>query len=148
VVKLPCPFSSESITHSNTITEASGLGVSAVAAINNADRKIGHLLPVPDGHLYGCDHGVCFAEDYKLRTGAVAGARQDAAPALSRGARRLADNLAGGWLAKELPQGQDRQAPQAPRPPVPFGGLARRPLAPSLKTRAARPRQMSGPSSW
>src|SRR5499426_3730098 len=26
------------------------------AVVNNADRKIGHLLPVPDGHLYGCDH--------------------------------------------------------------------------------------------
>src|SRR5260370_20500983 len=38
------------------------------AVINNADRKIGHLLPAPDGHLYGCDHGVCFAEEYKLRT--------------------------------------------------------------------------------
>jgi len=38
------------------------------AVVNNADRKIGHLLPVPGGHLYGCDHGVCFAEDYKLRT--------------------------------------------------------------------------------
>jgi uncharacterized repeat protein (TIGR03843 family) len=38
------------------------------AVINNADRKIGHLLPVADGHLYGCDHGVTFSEDYKLRT--------------------------------------------------------------------------------
>jgi uncharacterized repeat protein (TIGR03843 family) len=38
------------------------------AVVNNADRKIGHLLPVADGHLYGCDHGVCFSEDYKLRT--------------------------------------------------------------------------------
>ncbi len=38
------------------------------AVVNNADRKIGHLLPVPGGHLFGCDHGVCFAEDYKLRT--------------------------------------------------------------------------------
>ena len=38
------------------------------AVVNNADRKIGHLLPAPGGHLYGCDHGVCFAEDYKLRT--------------------------------------------------------------------------------
>jgi len=36
--------------------------------VNNADRKIGHLLPLPDGHLYGCDHGVCFGEEYKLRT--------------------------------------------------------------------------------
>ncbi len=38
------------------------------AVVNNADRKIGHLLPDGDGHLYGCDHGVCFAEEYKLRT--------------------------------------------------------------------------------
>ncbi len=38
------------------------------AVVNNADRKIGHLLPLPDGHLYGCDHGVCFAVEYKLRT--------------------------------------------------------------------------------
>jgi uncharacterized repeat protein (TIGR03843 family) len=38
------------------------------AVVNNADRKIGHLLPDPGGHLYGCDHGVCFGEEYKLRT--------------------------------------------------------------------------------
>lgn len=38
------------------------------AVVNNADRKIGHLLPTGDGQLYGCDHGVCFSEEYKLRT--------------------------------------------------------------------------------
>jgi uncharacterized repeat protein (TIGR03843 family) len=38
------------------------------AVVNNADRKIGHLLPPGDGHVYGCDHGVCFSVDYKLRT--------------------------------------------------------------------------------
>jgi uncharacterized repeat protein (TIGR03843 family) len=38
------------------------------AVVNNADRKIGHLLPVSDGRLFGCDHGVCFSEEYKLRT--------------------------------------------------------------------------------
>jgi uncharacterized repeat protein (TIGR03843 family) len=38
------------------------------AVVNNADRKIGHLLPDRAGHLYGCDHGVCFGEEYKLRT--------------------------------------------------------------------------------
>ena len=36
--------------------------------INNTDRKIGHLIPTQDGHLYGCDHGVTFHEDDKLRT--------------------------------------------------------------------------------
>jgi uncharacterized repeat protein (TIGR03843 family) len=38
------------------------------AVINNTDRKIGHLLPVVNGTLLGCDHGVTFHEDDKLRT--------------------------------------------------------------------------------
>ncbi|TXS14550.1 SCO1664 family protein [Streptomyces sp. adm13(2018)] len=38
------------------------------AVINNADRKGGHLLPAPGGHLYGIDHGVTFHVDDKLRT--------------------------------------------------------------------------------
>jgi uncharacterized repeat protein (TIGR03843 family) len=72
------------------------------AVVNNADRKIGHLLPVPDGHLYGCDHGVCFAEDYKLRT-VLWQWRGKTLPRQSVDAlRRLADDLAGGWLAQEL----------------------------------------------
>jgi len=36
--------------------------------INNADRKAGHILLSPDGQLWLIDHGVCFHEDYKLRT--------------------------------------------------------------------------------
>lgn len=35
---------------------------------NNADRKGGHLLSLPNGHVHGVDHGVCFAEESKLRT--------------------------------------------------------------------------------
>jgi uncharacterized repeat protein (TIGR03843 family) len=38
------------------------------AIINNTDRKIGHLLPQSDGKLFGCDHGVTFHQEYKLRT--------------------------------------------------------------------------------
>jgi uncharacterized repeat protein (TIGR03843 family) len=38
------------------------------AVVNNTDRKIGHLLPHPDGRLFGCDHGVTFHHEYKLRT--------------------------------------------------------------------------------
>ena len=38
------------------------------AVVNNADRKGGHLIPMPDGHVYGVDHGVCFSVDPKLRT--------------------------------------------------------------------------------
>jgi uncharacterized repeat protein (TIGR03843 family) len=36
--------------------------------VNNADRKGGHVLAMPDGHRYGVDHGVCFHVDPKLRT--------------------------------------------------------------------------------
>jgi uncharacterized repeat protein (TIGR03843 family) len=72
------------------------------AVVNNADRKIGHLLPVPDGHLYGCDHGVCFSEDYKLRT-VLWQWRGKTLPRRSvEVLRRLADDLAGGCLAQEL----------------------------------------------
>jgi hypothetical protein len=38
------------------------------AVINNADRKGGHLLPVDSGHVYGCDHGLTFHQETKLRT--------------------------------------------------------------------------------
>jgi uncharacterized repeat protein (TIGR03843 family) len=38
------------------------------AVINNADRKGGHLLPAPDGHVWGVDHGVTFNTEEKLRT--------------------------------------------------------------------------------
>ncbi|WP_442809775.1 SCO1664 family protein [Streptomyces sp. SR27] len=68
------------------------------AVINNGDRKGGHLLPAPDGHLYGIDHGVTFHVDDKLRT------------------------LLWGWAGEELPaeaagvlDGLDRSlAPGAP----------------------------------
>ena len=36
--------------------------------INNADRKFGHVLITPDGQIFGCDHGVSFHEENKLRT--------------------------------------------------------------------------------
>jgi hypothetical protein len=35
---------------------------------NNADRKSGHVLKGTDGRLWAIDHGICFNEDYKLRT--------------------------------------------------------------------------------
>jgi hypothetical protein len=38
------------------------------AIINNTDRKIGHLLPVNEQKLFGCDHGVTFHAEEKLRT--------------------------------------------------------------------------------
>jgi hypothetical protein len=38
------------------------------AVVNNTDRKAGHLLPVPGGHLFAVDHGVTFSVVPKLRT--------------------------------------------------------------------------------
>ena len=38
------------------------------AIINNTDRKIGHLLPENMDVVYGCDHGVTFHAEDKLRT--------------------------------------------------------------------------------
>ena len=38
------------------------------AVVNNTDRKAGHLLPIPGGHLHAVDHGVTFSTVPKLRT--------------------------------------------------------------------------------
>jgi uncharacterized repeat protein (TIGR03843 family) len=35
---------------------------------NNADRKGGHVLEMADGHRFGCDHGLTFHREPKLRT--------------------------------------------------------------------------------
>ena len=114
------------------------------AVINNADRKIGHLLPVADGHLYGCDHGICFAEEYKLRT-VLWQWRGEPLPARAvETLRRLSAGLTEGWLAEELAPHLTRAeiAATAARMdlmltsrvhPLPPRGLARRPLAPGLK---------------
>jgi uncharacterized repeat protein (TIGR03843 family) len=38
------------------------------AVVNNADRKGGHILAMPDGRRHGVDHGLTFNVDHKLRT--------------------------------------------------------------------------------
>ncbi len=35
---------------------------------NNTDRKSGHVLIDDTDHVWGIDHGLCFAADFKLRT--------------------------------------------------------------------------------
>jgi uncharacterized repeat protein (TIGR03843 family) len=74
------------------------------AVINNADRKIGHLLPVPDGHLYGCDHGVTFSEDYKLRTVLWQWRGKKLPDRSVQALRHLQEDLVDGGLARELPR--------------------------------------------
>jgi uncharacterized repeat protein (TIGR03843 family) len=85
-------------------TDHQGLRQMAVfdAVVNNADRKIGHLLPMPDGHLYGCDHGVCFGTDYKLRTVLWQWRGKKLTGEATGALRRLHDALDGGPLAAEL----------------------------------------------
>jgi uncharacterized repeat protein (TIGR03843 family) len=80
------------------------------AVVNNADRKIGHLLPDRDGNLFGCDHGVCFSEDYKLRTvlWQWRGRKlpMTAVEALRRLQRALTDGDLGAELGKWLSPGE------------------------------------------
>jgi uncharacterized repeat protein (TIGR03843 family) len=72
------------------------------AVVNNADRKIGHLLPDRDGRLYGCDHGVCFGEDYKLRTVLWQWRGRGLPKAAIEALRTLQQAMASGDLVTEL----------------------------------------------
>jgi hypothetical protein len=72
------------------------------AVVNNADRKIGHLLPLRDGQLMGCDHGVCFGEEYKLRTVLWQWRGQKLPERALATLARLKGELAGGGLDREL----------------------------------------------
>ena len=70
--------------------------------VNNTDRKIGHLLPTSDGHIYGCDHGVTFHVDDKLRTVLWQWEQQPLTESELQLIRNLADELKG-ELGKSLP---------------------------------------------
>jgi uncharacterized repeat protein (TIGR03843 family) len=74
------------------------------AVVNNADRKIGHLLPDRDGRLYGCDHGVCFGEDYKLRTVLWQWRGRRLPGTAMEALRRLQRQLVSGSLSDDLGQ--------------------------------------------
>jgi hypothetical protein len=71
------------------------------AAVNNTDRKAGHLVPVPGGHVYGVDHGVTFSPVPKLRTVLWAWRGQPFDPAELDVLRRLRAGLDGA-LGDEL----------------------------------------------
>jgi hypothetical protein len=63
------------------------------AVINNTDRKIGHLLPTEDGKLLGCDHGVTFHHEDKLRTVLWQWAGHALTDSERQELQRLAENL-------------------------------------------------------
>jgi uncharacterized repeat protein (TIGR03843 family) len=72
------------------------------AAVNNTDRKGGHLLPIDGGaHVFGVDHGVCFSTYPKLRTVLWGWRGTPFLPDETDGLRSIADGLRGD-LAREL----------------------------------------------
>jgi uncharacterized repeat protein (TIGR03843 family) len=78
-------------------------------AVNNADRKGGHVLEMTDGHRYGVDHGVTFHTDPKLRTVLWGWLGEDLTPDEVAALRTLRD-AAGGALGDALaPHLSDRE---------------------------------------
>lgn len=66
------------------------------AAVNNTDRKGGHILPVDGGRrILGVDHGVCFSVVPKLRTVLWAWRGEPLEAAEVAGLERIRDALAG-----------------------------------------------------
>jgi len=60
---------------------------------NNTDRKSGHVLIDVDDHIWGIDHGLCFAADFKLRTVVWEFGGQPVPPPLLAGVRTLLDQM-------------------------------------------------------
>lgn len=71
------------------------------AVLNNADRKGGHVLPLPDGRVLGVDHGVSFHVEGKLRTVLWGWAGQPLADADTAALHGLLDAL-NGPLSEDL----------------------------------------------
>jgi hypothetical protein len=71
------------------------------ALVNNADRKGGHILPTEDGDFHGCDHGICFSTDPKLRT-VLWGWKGEPLTAEERDAVASVRDAVDGWLGAEL----------------------------------------------
>ena len=63
--------------------------------VNNADRKGGHILPMPDGHRFGVDHGVTFHVEHKLRTVLWGWLGEELHPDELAGVGRVRSGLAG-----------------------------------------------------
>ncbi|WP_298455810.1 SCO1664 family protein [uncultured Cellulomonas sp.] len=64
------------------------------AVVNNADRKGGHVLAMPDGRRLGVDHGVTFHVEPKLRTVLWGWLGEDLDPDELAGVHRVREGLA------------------------------------------------------
>lgn len=76
--------------------------------VNNTDRKSGHVLRDADGHIWGIDHGLCFAAEYKLRTVIWEFAGEPVDPDLLEAIAPLADDVPA--EVGELINGRERKA--------------------------------------
>jgi uncharacterized repeat protein (TIGR03843 family) len=72
-----------------------GPAVAFDALVNNADRKAGHVLLAPDGHLWLIDHGLCFHVEDKLRTVLWDFAGEPIPESLLQDVRRFLEQLSG-----------------------------------------------------
>lgn len=60
---------------------------------NNTDRKGGHVLLDPDGHVWGIDQGLCFSAPFKLRTVIWEFAGEEIPPELVKDLEPMLDDL-------------------------------------------------------
>ena len=116
--------------------------------VNNADRKGGHVLAMPDGHRYGVDHGVTFHVEHKLRTVLWGWAGEpltdEELDGRASGARRAARRPGRAARATCSPVARSTRASTALRAaaahraccPSPRGDVAGHPLAAVLRSRA------------
>ncbi len=119
------------------------------AVLNNADRKAGHLLPLPDGRIQGIDNGLCFAVEPKLRTVLWRWRGQPLTDEERAVLERLHDRIGGrsrrGAATAARPGrggrhlAADRGAAVEWDIAAPGSGSTRRPLASVLKPESTRP---------
>jgi uncharacterized repeat protein (TIGR03843 family) len=77
---------------------------------NNADRKGGHCLLDEDGRIWGIDHGLCFHEQYKLRSVIWDWAGEPVAPAWVSEVQNAAQAIEGDGELRELLTAREMQA--------------------------------------
>ncbi len=97
---------------------------------NNTDRKSGHVLYGTDGRVWGIDHGLCFAADFKLRTVVWDFAGEEVDPPLLAAieplATRIPDDLAELLTEPEVEALRARAAYIVDHPVLPHDPTGRR----------------------
>jgi uncharacterized repeat protein (TIGR03843 family) len=97
---------------------------------NNTDRKSGHVLIDGDDHIWGIDHGLCFAAEFKLRTVVWEFGGETIPAELVALARRIADGvpleIAAVLVDEEVEADQEGAKWVVAHPQFPVDGSGRR----------------------